>query len=373
MPNPLQNMFGSIFKKAEGSVLGVDLGSSSIKLVQLKRKKGRAILETYGEIALGPYNNTEVGRATNLTIEKLSVALKDLVKEANVTTNSCGLSIPISSSLIAFIKMPDVDDRQLEQMIPLEARKYIPVAASEVTINHWIIPKDESAFSEYQNVEEKPTENSKDVVLVVVHNDAANKNTQIVKQAGLASSFSEIELFGSIRSVTEQSLSPQMIMDFGAGTAKIYIVERGILRASHVINRGGQDITLAISRSLSISFDEAEKVKKDNGLIGNINGVALKDIVGVHTDYIFSEARRVVANYQQKYNKNIGKVYMIGGGANLKGLTEETELNLQLPISLGHPFGKVEYPAFLENVLRDISPEFSVAVGLALRKLQESE
>ena len=372
MSNPFQDIVGSIFKKGEESVLGVDLGTSSVKLVQLRRKKGRAVLETYGEIALGPYSNSEVGRSTNLPIEKIAQALKDLVRESNVTTTSCGLSIPISSSLIIFIKMPDVDDRQLEQMIPLEARKYIPVAPSEVTINHWIIPKEESAFSEYQNVEEKSAEKTKDVVLVVVHNDAANKNNEIVKQVGLSSTFSEIELFGSIRSVTEQSLSPQMILDFGASMTKLYIVERGILRASHVINRGGQDISLAISRSLSVSFDEAERIKKDSGLTGEAKD-SLREVVAVHLDYVFSEARRVVVNYQKKYNKNISNVYLIGGGANLKGLAEETELNLQLPVTVGHPFGKVEYPAFLENVLRSVGPEFAVAVGLALRKLQESE
>jgi type IV pilus assembly protein PilM len=373
MPNPLQSILGSFFKKEEASVLGVDLGSSSIKVVQLKRKKGRAVLETYGEIALGPYNNNEIGRSTNLPIEKLAQALKDLVKESNVTTTSCGLSIPISSSLIAFIKMPDVDDRQLEQMIPMEARKYIPVSPSEVTINHWIIPKDETPFSDFQNGEQPVADKTKDVVLVVVHNDAANKNKDIVKLAGLTSSFSEIELFGSIRSVTEQSLSPQMVLDFGASTTKLYIVERGILRASHIINRGGQDLTLALSRTLTISFDDAENLKKQNGLIGSSAGASFKDMIGVHMDFIFSEARRVIVNYQKKYNKNIGDVYLVGGGANLKGLIEEAELNLQLPITLGHPFGKVEYPAFLDNVLRDISPEFTVAVGIALRKLQETD
>lgn len=372
MFNSFQNILGNLLKKNDESVLGVDLGTSSIKIVQLKRKKGRAILETYGEIALGPYNNIEIGRATNLPLEKISQALKDLIRESNVSTLSCALSIPISSSLIIFIKMPDVDDRQLEQMIPLEARKYIPVAASEVTINHWIIPKEESAFSEYQNAEEKTSDKTKDVVLVVVHNDAASKNNDIVKQAGLNSAFSEIELFGSARAVTEQSLSPQMIIDFGASTTKLYIIERGILRASHVINRGGQDITLAISRSLSIPFDEAEKIKKENGITGTAQE-AIKEIISVHLDYIFSEVRRVVVNYQKKYNKNISNVYLIGGGANLKGLAEESELNLQIPVAIGHPFGKVDYPAFLENVLRSVGPEFTVAVGLALRELQDGE
>src|SRR3990167_7165533 len=123
MDNPFKKAINSFFSKKGGSVLGIDIGTSSIKLVQLKRKGGKAILETYGEISLGSYAGFEIGRSTNLSTDKVSEALRDLIGEANVTTNDCGLSIPVSSSLITFIKLPQTAEKQLQTVIPMEARK----------------------------------------------------------------------------------------------------------------------------------------------------------------------------------------------------------------------------------------------------------
>src|SRR5579872_5423334 len=117
----------NIFNKETHSVLGIDIGSSSIKLVQLRRERGRAILETYGAIALGPYAGVEIGRATQLPASKVAEALKDVIKEANVTSADAGFAIPYASSLVSVVKLPSAAEGKLDQTMPLEARKYIPV------------------------------------------------------------------------------------------------------------------------------------------------------------------------------------------------------------------------------------------------------
>jgi len=142
--------FENLFSKKGQSVIGIDIGSSSIKIVQLRKKNGRAILETYGELALGPYSGVEIGRATSLPNEKLIEAIRDLMKESNVTTVSAGISIAAASSLLSFIRMPEMDPKQLATMIPIEARKYIPVPITEVALDWWILPKEESTFSEFE-------------------------------------------------------------------------------------------------------------------------------------------------------------------------------------------------------------------------------
>jgi type IV pilus assembly protein PilM len=372
----MSNIFDSlkaIFQTDQNkSVLGIDVGPSSIKIVQLKRRKGRAILETYGELSLGPYAGMEIGRATNLPADKLAQAVADVLRESNTTTNRCGISIPMGSSLVSFIKLPKVDERQLAQMIPLEARKYIPVPISEVSLDYLIIPQNESIASEYQNSEEKPEEKTIDVLLVVIHNDALEKNKEITKLAKLDTAFSEIEIFGSMRSVLEPGTAPQMIIDLGSSTTKIYIIERGILRTSHLVSRGSQDITLAISKSLNISIDEAEKIKRDNGLLKKgTDGTDINEITSLTLDYIFSEIGRVLLNYQKKNEKNISKIFLTGGGVLLKGLKEKAESSFSIPVVMADPFSKVEFPAFLETVLKEAGPSFAVAIGLALRRLQD--
>jgi type IV pilus assembly protein PilM len=370
MTNPISDFFGSIITPKDIKVLGIDIGSSSIKVVQLKKQGGKAVLETYGEIALGPYSGTDLGRATVLSADKISEAIKDVLREANTTTLDSGLSISIGSSFIVFMRMPSSEEKNYAEMVPIEARKYIPIPISEVTLDWWAIPKDEKTVSEFQTGEKIEDDKTTEVLLIVINNEALNKNREIQKLAGLQSGFSEVEIFSCMRASLEPSTAPQIIMDFGAGSTKVFIVERGILKASHVINRGSQDITLSISKSMGISFAEAEKIKIKEGILGTEKN-SVSEISSITVDYILSETGRFILNYYKKSNKKISKAVLTGGGALLKGLKEKAQKSFDTPTEIADPFSKVEYPAFLEEILKNAGPEFTVAIGLAIRKLQE--
>lgn len=370
MGNPIGDFFGSLFQPKDTRVLGIDIGSSSIKVVQLKKQNGKAVLETYGEIALGPYAGTDLGRATVLGADKIAEAVKDLLRESNTTTSNSGLSISIGSSFIVFMKMPTSEERNFSEMVPIEARKYIPIPVSEVSLDWWAIPKDESTVSEFQNGQRVEDDKMTEILLVVINNDALNKNKDIQKAAELATTFSEVEIFSCMRAALEPSIAPQVIMDFGAGSTKIFVVEKGILKASHVINRGSQDITLAISKSMNIPFAEAEDIKIKQGIAGDVTN-NISELSSITIDYIMSEAGRFIINYYKKSNRKISKVVLTGGGALLKGLKEKAQNSFETPVEVADSFSKVEYPAFLEEVLKTAGPEFTVAIGLAIRKLQE--
>jgi type IV pilus assembly protein PilM len=371
MANPISDIFNSFFAPKDTKVLGIDIGSSSIKVVQLKKQGGKAVLETYGEIALGPYAGTDLGRATVLSADKLSEAVKDLLRESNTTTLNSGLSISIGSSFIVFIKMPSSEEKNFAEMVPIEARKYIPVPISEVALDWWAIPKDENTVSEFQNGVKVEDDKMTEILLVVINNDALNKNKDIQKAAGLAATFSEVEIFSCMRAAIEPSIAPQVIMDFGAGSTKVFIVEKGILRASHVVNRGSQDISLSISKSMGVTFEEAEKIKMKQGIISTTEGDSVSEVSSITVDYILSETGRFIMNYYKKNNKKISKIIITGGGSLLKGLKEKAQNSFETPVEIADPFSKVEYPAFLDEVLKTAGPEFTVAIGLAIRKLQE--
>jgi type IV pilus assembly protein PilM len=375
----MDNPFSKLFKKQESSVLGVDIGSSAIKVVQLRKKGSKALLETYGELALGPYANLEIGQATNLPTEKIIEALSDLMseKEVNLTTNKCGISIPFSSSLMTLVEMPKLSYKQLSAMVPLEARKYIPVPISEVTLDWTIIPRDEREEEKAEEDEEKEKGDSKvtkmqktDVLLVAIHNETIAKYQEIIAKTGLEASFFEIEIFSTIRALLEQEKLPVLIFDMGAATTKLYVVERGVVKISHTINRGSQDITNMISKSLGITVAEAEIMKRSSGAVQS-DSTDIMDVVHLSLDYIFSEANQVILNYEKRYRKVLGKILMVGGGSALKGLDQIAQASFQTEVSAGNPFVKTDAPAFLEEVLHDTGPEFAVAVGLALRKLQD--
>ena len=375
MDNPLKKIFSNINLlggSSGGNAVGIDIGSSAIKVVEIKKKGGKAILETYGAIALGPYADLDIGRVTNLPPEKIAEALKEVLKQSGVTTSSAALSIPVQSSLIFTIELPaQIKENEIASIIPTEARKYIPVPITEVSLDYFVLPKKETSFEEANNPDLSSLLPDKTEVLVVaIQNDTVSRYRSIVSQCSLEAGFFEIEIFSSIRANFEHELSPVLLMDFGASRTKLSIVEFGSVRSFHIINRGGAEITDAISKSLSVPFSKAEEMKKEFGLFGNPAEKNLSDIIKIHIDYIFSETNNVLLGYEKKYNRTISKIIFSGGGSLLKGLKEVAIDNFKAEIENGHPFSKVGAPAFLEKVLETMGPEFAVALGLALRRLQ---
>ena len=375
MDNPVKNFFSSFnfLKGGDGdNAVGIDIGSSAIKVVEIKKRKGKAVLETYGAIALGSYADTDIGRITNLPLEKVVEALKEVLKQSGVTTTSSAFSIPVQSSLVFTISLPtQVKESEISSIVPTEARKYIPLPITEVSLDYFILPQKESSFEEVNNPDLPPVLPEKTEVLVVaIQNDAVSKYRSIVSQCSLEAGFFEIEIFSSIRANFEHELSLVLLMDFGASSTKLSLVEFGMVKNHHTINRGGADISSSISKSLDISFPKAEEMKKEFGLFENPAEKRLADIIKIHIDYIFSETNNVLLGYEKKYNRTISKVIFTGGGALLKGLKEVASNNFRAEIEIGHPFSKVGAPEFLGKVLETTGPEFAVALGLALRKLQ---
>lgn len=373
----MENPFKNLFQKKGTSVLGIDIGSSAIKIVQLRKKGGKAVLETYGALALGPYAGVAVGRATNLPLEKTITALKDILREAHTTTTRGGVAIPFSSSFMTTMELPTSNERQLATMVPLEARKYIPVPITEVSLDWSIIPKDllksEEAAQEANLPAGQKIEKT-DILVVAIHNDTLAEYQSIVEQAKLDAGFFEIEIFSTMRSVVEKSAETVMILDIGAASTKLYIVERGGVRLSHTINRGSQDITSSISSSLGVSVEQAEVMKRTVGYAKtSSDGKDVSGLVTLTLDFIFGEAQRVMLSYQHKHAKQITKVVLVGGGSAMKGILDIAKTMLKTEVVQGDPFSKVEAPAFLTDVLKANGPEFAVALGIALRRLSEGE
>ena len=364
----LNNIFSS--DKASKSVIGIDIGSSAIKVVQLKKQNGKAILETYGAISLGPYGNSDIGSITNLKTDDVIKALLDVMKESNVTTRTGIISIPSSSSLIFTLALPDkISEDKLASVVPIEARKYIPVPIAEVSLDWFILPK-ETESTENNTLNQsavKAPELKTEVLVVAIHNDILTRYQEILKKTELKSDSFEMEIFSNIRSSFTHDLAPVLLMDFGASKTKLSIIEEGVVHVFHIINRGGADITKNIASSLGISFTEAEKLKRNVGLDLNSNP-EVADIVRLSVEYILSDANGVVFAYQKKYNKNVSKVILTGGGSLIKGLKEKTTENFHTEVVYSNPFFKTEAPAFLAPILEISGPEFSVAVGLELRQ-----
>jgi type IV pilus assembly protein PilM len=360
----LSHFFGG--KNKSVSVLGVDIGSSSLKVVQLRKQQGVVVLETYGELALGPYAGGEVGQATNMSAEKIAETLRDLMREANVTTNDAGVSIPFSRSLLKLVTLPyrENPDEQ-KTVIELEARKYIPVPVTEVQLDWFIVPPVGAPNAE------PPA--SIEVLLVAVHNDELALLNGVVTGAALAASFYEIEIFSTIRAVVDEPVKPVLVLDIGASATKVYVVEHGVVAFSHNIPEGGQDVTRTIAAAQSITIGKAETLKKEHGFGKQEESSYAKSTIELVFSRIFDEARRAIMQYETSKNKKISGLVLTGGGGVTKELAAYAKTFFSVDVSIADPFSKTEAPAFMRPVLEAIGPEFAVAVGLALRKLEEGE
>ena len=375
-----QMLSSALGREDGGSVLGIDIGASSAKIVQLRPKGGSAILETYGEIALGPYGGQPIGKAVKLSPEKTSEAIIDLMKEANVTARSGGISIPFSSSLISVLELPKVEQEALKRMVPIEARKYIPIPVSEVSLDWFVIPEDDSEKSAFDRVS-TPAAPARapmqEVLLVAIHNDTISAYQTIAKTAGIQVEFYEIEIFSAVRSSLSHGIAPILVVDLGAATTKMYIVERGVVRLTHLVTSGGQHMTENLARSLTWEFEKAERVKRERGLNDSAaystdENDRIKTAMLSTLSRLFSEVNRVLLSYGQRYNKSVSHVVLAGGGASLPGLSVYAKEALNADVTIADPFARTEAPAFLGDVLRQIGPGFSVSVGLVLRKLKSA-
>ena len=190
----------------KGVVLGIDIGSSSIKVVALEKIEEKVVLRNYAEISLGPRAGFASGQATNLPAEKVAEALHDLLKEAGIVAHHTLVAIPFSASLLTVAELPDVEKKELESMIPIEARRYIPVPITEVSIDWWVLPKRKAEISTAAALPPSAVKQvgKIEVIIAAIHNEIIKNTNQLsaTQIPGEASHF-EIEIFSTLRAVVQ--------------------------------------------------------------------------------------------------------------------------------------------------------------------------
>ncbi len=350
-----------LFKKEDvGQALGVDIGSSSVKIVQLRREKEKIILDTYGEIALGPYGGMVAGQAVHLGEEKLVEAIQDVMKEAKVTAHDAVVSIDSSAAFVSLVKVPKVDDAELRTMMPFEARKYIPIPLTEVQMDWWHIPT---------TINITESERMINVVLAAVKNETLTMYDRVVKKLLLTNVEYEIQGYSMMRSVSPKSSGMILYVDIGGQYTTLSLIHNNTVLDMHVISRGSQDGTIQLSKALSIPIDTAEETKRTFGYLGDKSNPYVKDVMQLSSYPLFGEVARLSLMYERKYNQTIEGIILSGGGARLPGVLDAYKETVHIPGKIATPFEQVDVPPFLHEMIERIGPSYGVAVGLALKKL----
>jgi type IV pilus assembly protein PilM len=353
-------MFDFIKKEEVAQALGLDIGTSSVKVVQLRREKNRIILDTYGEVALGPYGGLKVGQAIHLGEEKLLEAVQDLFKEAKVTARNTVVAIDPSGAFVSLVTVPQVSDDELRTMMPIEARKYIPMPLTEVQMDWWHIP---------QTVRLRGDNKSVSVVLAAVSNNILMAYDSLVKKLALTNVEYEIHGYSLLRSAPPHTHKMILYVDIGAQSTALSLAYQGIVLDMHVISRGSQDGTMQLAKALSITLDTAEESKRTFGYKGDESNPYFKDVLELSSYPLFGEVARLSLMFERKYNQTIEGIILTGGGARIPGMLQAYSKTVHIAGRVVTPFEQVVVPDFLAEMMERIGPSYAVAVGCALKKL----
>ena len=360
----LNNILSSVKAGANGSlgVVGIDIGSSSIKVIELVEQKGVITLSTYGEVQLGPYTNDDVGKSVLLQPEQEQEALVDVMRESAVRAKDAVFAMPLSSSFVTNISIDADIDADLASMVRIEARKVIPASLSEVALD-WAeveVTKKEG---------EESTQNKRNVLIASIQNAALERFSMLIQFVGLNKPPTEIECFSSLRGIYKSVEENVAIVDIGAVSSKLYIARKGLLMRMYRVRAGGVLATEAIAKKLDIDFLTAETKKytmtREQGEFSDI-----KRIHDSTYNRAFREFNQVIREYESKTGLTVSTVYLSGGGASFPGMRAHLQSVLDRDVLLANPFSKVAYPAFMEDTMTEIGPSFTVALGAALRSFE---
>jgi type IV pilus assembly protein PilM len=370
----------SWFSKEKKHYVGVDIGSGSVKVVELSKEKNKPQLVTYGYVdAIIDVMRTNRPEAQ----KKVVTALKKLISSARVSTNQVTAALPTYSVFNSIITLPTMATKDLARAVSWEAKKYVPMPLTEMVLDWKIISNEnKKSINDFKaNNSEKnkltftaplPSKTASTRVLIT----AAPKNlvaryVEIFKAANLRLLSLETEAFALARALIGPSASQTvMIIDVGATTSDLSIVQEGIPILNRTINIGGQTLTRAIADSMNVSFDRAEQFKRDFGVslmtANNQKGIPQTMLTALAP--LLNEVKYVFDLYQNQNMAAIEKIILSGGSAFIPNLSELISSQFNKPLVIGNPWDTILYPKDLETVLQENGPRLSVAIGLALRE-----
>ena len=343
-------------------IIGIDIGTSAIKVVEISRFGQGKRLENYGEIASNliykdsPERERDAGSI--FSTDFVSSAIRTILDEAKIKTKSVVFSIPDFFTFCTSFEMPPMPENEIAGAIYYNASQYITLPISEVMLDWRILP----------NLSGKKDAPLK-IFLIAVPNQIVEEYKTVARRAGLEIYAIESEIFGIARVFTQKVNKVICLVDIGVQTSTISIVDSGVLKKSYSFNFYSNQLSKSLSSALSIDTARAEEIKNKEGLISEKQGVG--QTLRMLVQPLITEIQSVSAEFLQSDQKQVQEIYLTGGTANLPGLKDYIAENLKKNVVVPNCFSDFLYPPVLDESLREMSPRFSVAIGVALAGLEK--
>ncbi|MBC7073917.1 type IV pilus assembly protein PilM [Candidatus Parcubacteria bacterium] len=340
--------------------VGIDIGTSAIKILELSSFGGKVKLENFGIIFASSFLNlpyrTSEKNILSLPVERIVEGIEAVFEEAGMNAKQSFFSVPDFASFFTYFELPPMPKEELSFAIKAETRRHVPLPLSEVSVDWRIL-----------NPKTYTREPAK-IVAIAIPNETLN-------QFEILSAASKIKILGlepevfSLARVFGKEPGVFGLLDIGAKTTSCSIIENGIVRASFTLDIAGETLTERLAKGLGISFEEAENLKRQFGITNQKEEV--RKVILPFINSLIGEAERIFENFWRKEKKEVEKIILTGGSAKLPGLAEYFKLCLKKETEIGDPFKYISFPPILAQRLKIWGPILSVSVGLALAGLKK--
>ncbi|MGQ0540348.1 MAG: type IV pilus assembly protein PilM [Blastocatellia bacterium] len=341
------------------SVAGLDIGSSSVKMVELDGKANSLNLVSLGFENL-PDDTIIDGQIMELNT--VSNAIQSVCSSNNVNANSVVTGVSGHSVIIKNIVLPPMSQEELEESIDWHAEEHIPYDLADVSLDYQITGT---------------TSDSTHVLIAACKRERIDNIRQAIQLAGKEPAIIDVDTF-ALQNCYELNYQPDdsqvvTLLNIGASTMNVNIVKGTRSLFTRDITVGGSQFTDVLQRSLGLSFQQAEAVKR--GVTNAVEGIEEKSIEPLMnnvTEIVAMEIQKTFDFYRATTEDNhtvVQKILISGGGSKLQGLAQDLSARLELPVEVLDPFRniKVDSRRFDPAYLSEIMPEMAVAVGLAMR------
>ncbi len=350
---------------AQKLAVGLDIGSSSVKLVHLRESKRGFVLDSFGVAPLPPEAIVDGALMNSAAIVD---AIRELFAQAKIKNKNVALGISGHSVIIKKISLPKMTKEELDESIQWEAEQYIPFDVKDVNIDVKLLGTGDDATGHM------------DVLLVAAKKDMINDYSAVIAEAGLVPTVVAVDAFAVQRAFeTSYEISHTdtvVLINVGASVVNINVIAQGVTTFTRDVSMGGNQFTEEIQKQLNVSYDEAEKLKV-GGDLSETDSVVPQEVERV----IQGVAAQLAGEIQRSLDfyaataadARISKVYLSGGTAKIPSLFKIIEQRIGVPVEILNPFKAIEIDnrKFDPAYLMEIAPSSAVGVGLALRKVDD--
>jgi len=343
---------------AVSKTIGLDIGSSAVKMVEIDRSKRGPQLEFVG---LAPLPDGAVVEKSVKRADAVGMAISGLHKNSRSRSKNVATSLAGKAVIIKQVTMASMTDVQLEKQIEMEAEPYIPFDIKDVNLDFFIMG------------DRPEKEGTMEVVLVAAKRDYMGEYVDLVSSLNLSVAVVDVDPFAlevmyefCYPNVQEEVVA---LVNVGATTINVNILKSGASQYTRDLPLGGDSITREVMRFFDVDFERAENIKR-GALVEGVNPRNLRKIFGRSVDYFVSELQKILDFFSTNVSYDpIQKIFLSGGAAATYGLASTMEADLNIPVEIVDPFRslRIDNTVFDTEYLGEVGAGMAVAVGLALR------